>query len=141
MSDWVDVEAVDALPPGSVKVVEVDGAMIAVFNVDGEFFAIEDVCTHDGAEIASGCLRGDEIECPRHGARFNVRTGAVLSAPAYERRAPLIGVEIRVQQIALDHFVNHEIRLQLADQIEFPVEARRAPVPDEVRDREALRQQ
>lgn len=84
MSDWVDVEAVGALPPGSVKVVEVDGVMIAVFNIDGEFYAIEDVCTHDGSEIASGCLRGDEIECPRHGARFNVRTGAVLSAPAYE---------------------------------------------------------
>jgi 3-phenylpropionate/trans-cinnamate dioxygenase ferredoxin subunit len=74
MSEWVDVEAVDALPPGSVKVVDVDGVMIAVFNIDGEFFAIEDVCTHDGAEIASGCLEGDEIECPRHGARFSVRT-------------------------------------------------------------------
>ncbi len=84
MSEWVDVEAVDALPPGEVKVVDVDGVMVAVFNIDGDFYAIEDVCTHDGAEIASGCLVGDEIECPRHGARFNVRTGAVLSAPAYE---------------------------------------------------------
>lgn len=84
MSDWVDVEAVTALPPGSVKVVEVEGVMIAVFNIDGDFYAIEDVCTHDGSEIASGCLQGDEIECPRHGARFNVRTGEVLSAPAYE---------------------------------------------------------
>lgn len=84
MSDWVDVEAVDALPPGEVKVVDIAGVMIAVFNVDGEYYAIEDVCTHDGAEIASGCLIDDEIECPRHGARFNVRTGEVLSAPAYE---------------------------------------------------------
>ncbi len=84
MSDWTDVEAVGALPPGEVKVVDVDGVMVAVFNIDGEFYAIEDVCTHDGAEIASGCLIDDEIECPRHGARFNVRTGEVLSAPAYE---------------------------------------------------------
>jgi len=84
MSEWVDVDAVDAIAPGTSVVVDVDDVMIAVFNVDGEFFAIEDVCSHDGGEIASGCLHGDEIECPRHGARFNLRTGAVLSAPAYE---------------------------------------------------------
>ncbi len=84
MTDWIDVEAAGAIGPGEVKVVDVDGVMVAVFNIDGEFFAIEDVCTHDGAEIASGCLFGDEIECPRHGARFSVRTGKVLTPPAYE---------------------------------------------------------
>src|SRR5690606_40964658 len=55
----------------------------SVFNIDGEFYAIEDVCTHDGAEIASGTLDGSEIVCPRHGARFCVKTGKVLKAPAY----------------------------------------------------------
>ena len=84
MSDWVDVEAVDAIAPGTSMVVDVDDVMIAVFNIDGEFFAIEDICSHDGGEIASGCLIGEEIECPRHGARFNVKTGAVTRAPAYE---------------------------------------------------------
>jgi 3-phenylpropionate/trans-cinnamate dioxygenase ferredoxin component len=84
MSEWVDVEAASAITPGTAVVVDVDDVMVAVFNIDGEFFAIEDICNHDGGEIASGCLVSDEIECPRHGAKFNVRTGAVLCAPAYE---------------------------------------------------------
>lgn len=84
MSDWIDVVDQDALADGEHVVVDVDGADVAIFKLDGEFFAIEDVCTHDGAEIASGELDGDEIVCPRHGARFCVKTGAVKSAPAYE---------------------------------------------------------
>ncbi|MFT5110841.1 MAG: 3-phenylpropionate/trans-cinnamate dioxygenase ferredoxin subunit [Parasphingorhabdus sp.] len=84
MSDWVDVEAVGAIESGSCKVVDIDDVMVAVFNIDGEFYAIEDLCSHDGGEIATGCLLDDVIECPRHGARFNVKTGEVLSAPAYE---------------------------------------------------------
>jgi 3-phenylpropionate/trans-cinnamate dioxygenase ferredoxin subunit len=63
---------------------DVDGTDVAIFKLDGKFYAIEDVCTHDGAEIASGELDGDEIICPRHGARFCVKTGAVKCAPAYE---------------------------------------------------------
>ena len=55
-----------------------------VFNVDGTFFAIDDVCTHDGGPLADGELTGCEIECPRHGARFDVRTGRPLSMPAIE---------------------------------------------------------
>jgi 3-phenylpropionate/trans-cinnamate dioxygenase ferredoxin component len=84
MSDWVDIARVEDLPPGSRKVVDVDGSAVAVFNLNGEFFAIEDVCTHDGGELASGELEGEEIVCPRHGARFSVRTGEVLAPPAYE---------------------------------------------------------
>ncbi|GAB6141919.1 non-heme iron oxygenase ferredoxin subunit [Methylosoma difficile] len=84
MSDWVDVIANYALANGENVVVDVDGTQVAVFKIDGVCYAIEDVCTHDGAEIASGKLVGDEIVCPRHGARFCVKTGAVKSAPAYE---------------------------------------------------------
>lgn len=57
---------------------------IAVFNLDDNFYAIKDVCTHDGGELASGTLDGDQIICPRHGSRFCIRTGEVLSPPAYE---------------------------------------------------------
>jgi len=84
MSDWIDVCPAEALPPGEHVVVDVDGSEVAVFNIDGRYHAIEDVCTHDGAEIASGELEGDVIVCPRHGARFCLRTGEVLSPPAYE---------------------------------------------------------
>jgi 3-phenylpropionate/trans-cinnamate dioxygenase ferredoxin subunit len=75
------------LADGENVVVDVDGSDVAVFKIDGVYYAIEDVCTHDGAEIASGRLDGDEIICPRHGARFCVKTGAVKSAPAYENVA------------------------------------------------------
>ncbi len=84
MSHWITVCAAPALADREHRVVDVEGVDVAVFNLGGEFYALEDVCTHDGAEIASGELDGDEIVCPRHGARFCVRTGAVKSAPAYE---------------------------------------------------------
>ena len=82
--NWVRVCTQSELLPGEKKVVWDGDVAIVVFNVDGELYAIEDVCTHDGGELASGELHGHEIECPRHGARFDVRTGAVLSPPAYE---------------------------------------------------------
>lgn len=84
MAEWIDVVAASALADGEHVVVDVDGDDVAVFNIGGEFYAIADVCTHDGAEIASGELDGDEIVCPRHGARFCVKTGQVKCAPAYE---------------------------------------------------------
>ncbi len=80
----MNIISVSDLPPGEHTVVEIEGASIALFNLAGEFYAIEDVCTHDGSEIASGCIVGGAIECPRHGARFNIKTGAVTAPPAYE---------------------------------------------------------
>jgi 3-phenylpropionate/trans-cinnamate dioxygenase ferredoxin subunit len=87
MSDWYDVAATEAFGPGEVRVVDVDGTQVAVFNIEGAYYAIEDVCTHDGGELASGSLEGDEVVCPRHGARFCVRTGEAMSAPAWEPTA------------------------------------------------------
>lgn len=84
MSDWVDVASEGSLADGEHVVVELDGMEAAVFKLDGEYYAVEDACTHDGAEIASGRLDGCEIICPRHGARFCLKTGKVLKAPAYE---------------------------------------------------------
>ena len=84
MSDWVTVARVGELAPGSHRVVDVDGASVAVFNVGGEYYAIEDVCTHDGGQLTGGTVEGDQIICPRHGARFCIKTGAALTAPAYE---------------------------------------------------------
>lgn len=84
MADWIDVIADGALANGERMVVDIDGSDVAVFKLDRQYYAIEDVCTHDGGEIASGELDGDEIICPRHGARFCVKTGQVKCAPAYE---------------------------------------------------------
>ena len=87
MTEWMDVVADNALADGEHIVVDVDGVDVALFKIDGQFYAIEDVCSHDGTEIASGDLEGDEIVCPRHGARFCVKTGEVKCAPAYENIA------------------------------------------------------
>lgn len=87
MTDWIDVCAENALADSESIIVDVDGTEVAIFNIKGQFYAIEDVCTHDGAEIASGILEGDEIICPRHGAKFCVKTGEVKCAPAYENVA------------------------------------------------------
>jgi len=82
--DWVLVCAEDELPAGEFRVIDVDGADVAVFNIDGELMAIEDVCTHDGAPLTGGPVEGRQIICPRHGARFCLRTGNALTPPAYE---------------------------------------------------------
>jgi 3-phenylpropionate/trans-cinnamate dioxygenase ferredoxin component len=68
--------------PGTTKRVIIDGQEILICNVDGSFFAIEDVCTHDGAPLDQGDLDGNCIVCPRHGAMFDVRTGDALTLPA-----------------------------------------------------------
>jgi len=94
MSEWIDVVAESALAIGEHLVVDVDGIDVAVFKLEDGFYALEDVCTHDGAEIGSGAVDGDEIVCPRHGARFCIKTGQVKSAPAYEDIASL---EVRVE--------------------------------------------
>ncbi|MGB1110134.1 MAG: non-heme iron oxygenase ferredoxin subunit [Gammaproteobacteria bacterium] len=89
MTEWVDVCATNGIAPGEWLVVDVDGVDVAVFNVDGEFHAIEDVCTHDGACLTGEAIEGEEVICPRHGARFNIKTGKALTAPAYEDVASL----------------------------------------------------
>ena len=72
------------LPPGEWRTADLDGTAVVVFNIDGKYYAIEDVCTHDGGQLTGGRIDGDVIECPRHGARFCVRTGEALTPPAYE---------------------------------------------------------
>ena len=90
---WIRVCARSELLPGEHRIVWDRDVAIAVFNIDGELYAIEDVCTHDGGDLATGDLDGYEIECPRHGARFDVRTGAVLCPPAYE---PIAKFPVRI---------------------------------------------
>ncbi|MCI0400254.1 MAG: non-heme iron oxygenase ferredoxin subunit [Gammaproteobacteria bacterium] len=95
MSDWVDVTPVERLPHGESLVVDVNDVMIAVFNIDGNYFAIEDICTHDGAQLTGGKIDGDQIVCPRHGARFSIKTGEALTPPAYE---PVATFPVRVNK-------------------------------------------
>ena len=83
-TDWLDVGSAEEIPDGGYEIVETDEVVIAVFRIDGSFYAIEDVCTHDGEELTGGPIDGDQIICPRHGARFCIRSGKALTPPAYE---------------------------------------------------------
>lgn len=87
MSAWVDAGRAEDISAGQPVHIEIDGVGIAVFRLGQSFYAIEDVCTHDGGRLTGGCIEGDVIVCPRHGARFSIRTGEALSAPAYEPTA------------------------------------------------------
>jgi len=80
----LDVGPVEELPPGSVKIVVAGSIAVGVYNLDGEFYAIEDRCSHDDGPLCEGERDGFCVVCPRHGARFDLRTGAVLSLPATE---------------------------------------------------------
>ena len=95
MARFVKVAAQTDIPLGGRKLIEIDGVAVAVFNVNGAFYAIEDVCTHDGGNLVEGGLLGSEIECPRHGARFDVRTGAATKMPAFE---PVPTYAVKVDQ-------------------------------------------
>jgi 3-phenylpropionate/trans-cinnamate dioxygenase ferredoxin subunit len=93
--DWIDIASVDAFPPGTRRTLEVEGLPVAVFNVDGEYFAIADVCTHEEETLSDGFLEDHEIVCPRHGAHFSLVTGMALSPPAYE---PVATFPVRVEE-------------------------------------------
>ena len=82
------------VPPGTAKRIVVDGVEVLLCNVDGTFYAVEDVCTHDGGPLDQGELEDCRIECPRHGAQFDVTTGAALTLPAV---VPLPTYGVRVE--------------------------------------------
>ena len=100
---YLTVGKTSDIAPGAVKVFDVDGQAVGVANVDGHFYAFADVCTHDGGPVAEGELDDCVIECPRHGARFDIVTGAVLAMPAvvslpvYDLQVE--GDEIRVSRL------------------------------------------
>jgi 3-phenylpropionate/trans-cinnamate dioxygenase ferredoxin subunit len=81
---WIDAGAAESLADGHAISIAAGRRMIAVVHSGGAYYAIEDICTHDGAPLTGGEIEGDEIICPRHGARFCLRTGEALTPPAYE---------------------------------------------------------
>lgn len=79
--NWTEVAAVDDVPQDDVIGVEVAGKDIALYNVDGEIYATDNICTHGHARLCDGFLDGHEIECPLHQGKFDVRTGHAKCAP------------------------------------------------------------
>lgn len=94
LAQWTDVALQSEFPPGMRRTVIADGVSMAVFNVDGTYYAIEDLCTHEAEVLSLGEVEGCEIVCPRHSARFSLCTGEALAPPAYE---PVAVFPVRVE--------------------------------------------
>jgi 3-phenylpropionate/trans-cinnamate dioxygenase ferredoxin subunit len=84
MSGWADVAPASAIARDGCVVTDLDGVAVAVFHVEGTFFAIEDECSHETNPLSDGEVEGETVICAAHGAKFSLRTGEALSAPAYE---------------------------------------------------------
>jgi 3-phenylpropionate/trans-cinnamate dioxygenase ferredoxin subunit len=95
---FVKVGEANSVPVGQVRIVEVDDEEIALCNVDGQIYAVANVCTHDEGPLGEGYLMGDEIECPRHGARFCVRNGEVRNLPAI---VPIPTLDVKIEDGAV----------------------------------------
>ena len=93
MSEFVKIASKDDLSEGEMKLIELDDRLVILFRVDEQFYCLDDVCTHDGGTLSDGELKGCEIECPRHGARFDVRTGEARCMPATQ---PTVAHEVQV---------------------------------------------
>lgn len=84
MSNWINVAHINDISIGTWQTVDMDNLSILVININNQFYAIENLCTHDGGPLSDGQLEGEEIVCSRHGAKFCVKNGAVTAPPAYE---------------------------------------------------------
>ena len=101
MSEFVTVAKVEEIPPGTGKTVDVNGVWIALFNVDGSFFAVDNTCPHAGGPIGEGSLSGEIVTCPWHGWQFNVRTGQRDGNPIFTIACCPVRVQDQDVQIAL----------------------------------------
>ena len=81
MASFVKLTTRSEIPNGAGRSFEVEGRRIAIFNLAGRFYAIDEECTHAGGPLSEGTIDGEEIECPWHQGRFNIKTGAVVDTP------------------------------------------------------------
>jgi 3-phenylpropionate/trans-cinnamate dioxygenase ferredoxin component len=83
MTEFITVAKTDDLKPGERLIVEIGRHWIVIFNVEGEYYAVEDCCTHEEYPLSEGELDGYSLECAKHGAQFDIRDGKVLAPPAF----------------------------------------------------------
>ena len=101
MADFVKVANTNEIEPGQARLVEVNGKQIALFNVEGQFFAIDNTCTHKGGPLAEGEVSGHVVTCPWHGATFDIKTGEVVGSPA-QRAVTRYGVRVTGTDIEVE---------------------------------------
>jgi nitrite reductase/ring-hydroxylating ferredoxin subunit len=101
MSEYIRIAKTNEISPGTAKYVEVRSYPIALFNLDGNFYAIGNTCTHRGGPLAEGNITGDEITCPWHGSRFKILTGEVLGPPA-TKSVPRYNLRVQGDDIEIE---------------------------------------
>lgn len=94
MEKFQKVASVSEIPPGTIKIAKVMGEEISIANVEGQFYCFPNRCTHQGGPVGRGKLTGFIVQCPLHGSKFDIRTGAVVSPPA---RTPLRTLAVKVE--------------------------------------------
>jgi len=94
MTEFVRVAAVNDIPDPGKQTLEIDERVVVLLHVQGQFYCIDDVCTHDGGPLGDGCLDGFLISCPRHGAKFDVRSGEAITMPA---TVDTVAHEVRIE--------------------------------------------
>jgi len=99
MARFVKVATTDEMTPGQAKMVQVDDKKIALFQVEGGFYALDDTCTHRGGPLSEGEIEGEQVTCPWHGAIYNITSGQVLSPPAPQGVA---SYPVRVEGTAIE---------------------------------------
>jgi len=102
MAEFVKAARTDGIALGQSKMLEVNGKKIAIFNVAGSFYAIDDTCSHRGGSLSQGMIEGEKVTCPWHGAVFDIRSGEVLGPPApkgvarYNVRVDGVQIEVEI---------------------------------------------
>jgi len=102
MAEFVKAAKTDEIAPGQSKMLEVNGKKIAIFNVAGSFYAIDDTCSHRGGSLSQGMIEEEKVTCPWHGAVFDIRSGEVLGPPApkgvarYNVRVDGVQIEVEI---------------------------------------------
>ena len=108
MNDFIKVALTHEIPPGTGRTVDVNGIWIAVFNVEGTFYAVDNACPHAGGPLGEGKLCGTEVECPWHGWKFSIVSGERVGNPNFQ--VPCC--EVRV--------VDGQVELKLPPELHFP---------------------
>ncbi len=109
MASFVEVASVEELPPGSGRVVRIDGKEVAIFNVDGTIYAIDDSCRHQGLSLGTSKLEGKVVTCRGHGWKYDVTTGSTLASPGFGVAAYPVQVVDGKIMVAIDGTVNSAV--------------------------------
>jgi nitrite reductase/ring-hydroxylating ferredoxin subunit len=101
MATFVKVATLDDVPPGSSHDVRVNGVRIAIFNLDGTLYAIDNTCPHEGGSLCDGWVENETVTCPLHAAVFSLRDGRTLVAPVGEEMGPPVDRGVRCHTVRL----------------------------------------